>query len=274
MAVLEMAAVRSEPVSLDWARRAWGELEGLALLREALTGPLAGRIAMVSSFGAESAVLLDMVASVDRRTPVIFLETGKLFAETLRFKDELVAWLRLEDVRAIRPSRDRPRPVRSRRNAVAERARPLLPHSQDRAARRGLGRLRRLDHRAQAFPGRCARPRCRRSRAIRSPARSSSIPWRAGRRKTSGTTGACASCRCIPWLPEAIRRSVASPAPVLLADGEDQRAGRWCSSTRPSAASTAARASETVEGSGRTASDAMRPDRDVGRSDRNRRASR
>ena len=104
MAVLEMAAVRSEPVSLDWARRAWGELEGLALLREALTGPLAGRIAMVSSFGAESAVLLDMVASVDRRTPVIFLETGKLFAGTLRFKDELVAWLRLEDVRAIRPA--------------------------------------------------------------------------------------------------------------------------------------------------------------------------
>ena len=49
----------------------------------ALTGPFAGRIAMVSSFGAESAVLLDMVASIDRRTPVVFLETGKLFPETL-----------------------------------------------------------------------------------------------------------------------------------------------------------------------------------------------
>lgn len=94
---------RTERVSLDWARSNWGELDGLALLRAALTGPFAGQIAMVSSFGAESAVLLDMIASVDRRTPVIFLETGKLFPETLAYKDELVAWLGLEDVRSIRP---------------------------------------------------------------------------------------------------------------------------------------------------------------------------
>jgi phosphoadenosine phosphosulfate reductase len=58
---------------------------------------------MVSSFGAESAVLLDMVASVDRNTPVIFLETGKLFPETLAYKDELVRSLGLQDVRVIRP---------------------------------------------------------------------------------------------------------------------------------------------------------------------------
>jgi phosphoadenosine phosphosulfate reductase len=89
--------------SLGWVRQVWGQLEGTALLRAALTGPFAGRIAMVSSFGAESAVLLDMVASIDRRTPVVFLETGKLFPETLAYKDELVAWLRLEDVRSIQP---------------------------------------------------------------------------------------------------------------------------------------------------------------------------
>ena len=103
MAVVQLAA-RAEPVRSEWVRQAWTGLEGFALLREALTGPLAGRIAIVSSFGAESAVLLDMVASIDRRTPVVFLETGKLFAETLEFKDELVAWLRLEDVRSIRPA--------------------------------------------------------------------------------------------------------------------------------------------------------------------------
>ena len=149
------------------SRQAWAGLEGLALLREALTGPLAGRIAMVSSFGAESAVLLDMVASIDRRTPVVFLETGKLFAETLAFKDELVDWLRLEDVRSIRPA-----PADLARSdpdgsSVAQRARPVLPHSQDRAARRGAGRVRGLDHRPQAISGRrCARP-CPRSRPIR-----------------------------------------------------------------------------------------------------------
>ena len=93
----------TERLSLGWARRAWGELEGLALVRAALTGPWAGRIAMVSSFGAESAVLLDMVASVDRRTPIVFLDTGKLFPETLAYQEELVAWLGLEAVRSIRP---------------------------------------------------------------------------------------------------------------------------------------------------------------------------
>ena len=103
MALVQIAEAGHERPSLDWARAAWGEREGLALLRAALTGPFAGRVALVSSFGAESAVLLDMVASIDRRTPVVFLETGKLFRETLAYKDELVAWLRLEDVRSISP---------------------------------------------------------------------------------------------------------------------------------------------------------------------------
>lgn len=104
MTVIDLAPARPAAVPLEWVRQAWDGLEGIALLREALTGPLAGRIAMVSSFGAESAVLLDMIASIDRATPVVFLDTGKLFAETLTYKDELVSWLRLEDVRSIRPA--------------------------------------------------------------------------------------------------------------------------------------------------------------------------
>jgi phosphoadenosine phosphosulfate reductase len=84
-------------------RRIYGDMDGLQLLRGLLTGPLAGRTACVSSFGAESAVLLDMVASIDPRTPVIFLETGKLFAETLDYQRELCGLLGLKDVRTIRP---------------------------------------------------------------------------------------------------------------------------------------------------------------------------
>ena len=60
----------------------------------------AGRIALVSSFGAESAVLLHMVAGIDRSTPVIFLDTGKLFPETLAYRDQLVAQIGLLDVRS------------------------------------------------------------------------------------------------------------------------------------------------------------------------------
>jgi phosphoadenosine phosphosulfate reductase len=89
---------------LDDLRRAYEGLGGLALLRALLTeGPLAGRTALVSSFGAESAVLLDMVATVDPATPVIFLDTGKLFAETQAYREELVELLRLGEVRVIRP---------------------------------------------------------------------------------------------------------------------------------------------------------------------------
>jgi phosphoadenosine phosphosulfate reductase len=62
-----------------------------------------GRIALVSSFGAEAAALLHMIAAVDPAVPVIFLDTGKLFGETLRYRDRLVEFLGLRDVRSIAP---------------------------------------------------------------------------------------------------------------------------------------------------------------------------
>ncbi|MDQ2803143.1 MAG: phosphoadenylyl-sulfate reductase [Pseudomonadota bacterium] len=77
-------------------------MDAETLLR-AMLDRFAGRIALVSSFGAESAVLLHMVAAIDRNTPVIVLDTGKLFAETLRYRETLAARLRLTDMRAARP---------------------------------------------------------------------------------------------------------------------------------------------------------------------------
>jgi phosphoadenosine phosphosulfate reductase len=64
---------------------------------------VAGRAALVSSFGAESAVLLHMAAEIDRETPVIFIDTGKLFAATRDYRNRLVAQLGLIDVRVARP---------------------------------------------------------------------------------------------------------------------------------------------------------------------------
>src|SRR4051794_14035493 len=63
----------------------------------------AGRIAVVSSFGADSAVLLAMVAEVDSSVPVLFLATGQHFPETLAYRRELAATLGLTDVRDVRP---------------------------------------------------------------------------------------------------------------------------------------------------------------------------
>lgn len=74
------------------------------VLELALAGNLRGRTAVVSSFGAESAVLLHMVAQIDPNTPILFLNTGKLFGETLRYRDRLQDELGLGDVRSLAPS--------------------------------------------------------------------------------------------------------------------------------------------------------------------------
>jgi phosphoadenosine phosphosulfate reductase len=71
------------------------------------------RLAVVSSFGTESAALLKVMADVDPAIPVIFLDTGWLFEETLAHRDALIARLGLRDVRSIKPleqtlSRDDP----------------------------------------------------------------------------------------------------------------------------------------------------------------------
>jgi phosphoadenosine phosphosulfate reductase len=60
-------------------------------------------LALVSSFGTESAALLKVMADVDPAIPVIFLDTGWLFEETLAYRDTLIAALGLTDVRSIKP---------------------------------------------------------------------------------------------------------------------------------------------------------------------------
>lgn len=61
------------------------------------------RFALVSSFGAESAVLLHIAAQVSKDIPVLFLDTGKLFGETKRYRDRLIEELGLNDVRTLTP---------------------------------------------------------------------------------------------------------------------------------------------------------------------------
>ncbi len=73
------------------------------IIGQALHELFPGRIALVSSFGAESAVLLHVVSTIDPALPVLFLDTQKHFPETLDYRDRLVARLGLTDVRSIRP---------------------------------------------------------------------------------------------------------------------------------------------------------------------------
>ncbi|MGC6511278.1 MAG: phosphoadenylyl-sulfate reductase [Parvibaculales bacterium] len=76
------------------------------VLRAMIEQEFAGRICVVSSFGSESTVLLHKVAQIDPTVPVIFLNTGKLFGETLRYRDRIQSALGLSDVRAIAPHPD------------------------------------------------------------------------------------------------------------------------------------------------------------------------
>jgi phosphoadenosine phosphosulfate reductase len=82
---------------------AYQGLDGRALLEPMIRRVFPGRIAVVSSFGTEAAVLLALVAEIDPAVPVIFLDTGKHFEETLEYRDELIAELGLLDVRSVRP---------------------------------------------------------------------------------------------------------------------------------------------------------------------------
>ncbi len=78
--------------------------DGSTILRHALSSVMPRRIAAVSSFGAESVVLLSMIADIDPSLPVVFLDTGKHFPETIAYRDEVASLLGLGDVRDVVPA--------------------------------------------------------------------------------------------------------------------------------------------------------------------------
>jgi phosphoadenosine phosphosulfate reductase len=65
-----------------------------------------GRVAVVSSFGTESAVLLDLVAQADTAMPVIFVDTLRMFKETLDYRDTLIKHLGFTDSQVVEPLPD------------------------------------------------------------------------------------------------------------------------------------------------------------------------
>jgi phosphoadenosine phosphosulfate reductase len=73
------------------------------VLEDAIKERFFGRIALVSSFGTESAIVLHIISEIDKALPVVFLDTLKLFPETLAYRDELVARLGLTNIRNIHP---------------------------------------------------------------------------------------------------------------------------------------------------------------------------
>ena len=79
-------------------------LKAASLLRLAVQDLFPGRIALVSSFGADAAVLLHMVSQIEASTPVVFVDTGQLFPETLAYRDVLCEKLGLTNVIVATPN--------------------------------------------------------------------------------------------------------------------------------------------------------------------------
>lgn len=100
------AVIEQVPAALsaDELQSTYGHLEERDLLRSMIGEVFPGRIGLVSSFGSESAVLLEMVAEIDPSLPILFLNTGKLFGETLRYRDILQDRFGFTDIRSLEPA--------------------------------------------------------------------------------------------------------------------------------------------------------------------------
>ena len=90
-------------VHIDRLNAASRDKPACAVLARALGDDRIGPTALASSFGADSIVLIHMAAQLDRTLPVLFLDTGQMFAETLRYQRAVAADLGLTDLRVVRP---------------------------------------------------------------------------------------------------------------------------------------------------------------------------
>ncbi len=91
------------PLDANYLNLDWREEAALNVLTQSLNDEDFGRVAMVSSFGAESAVLLHLVSRVNPDLPVIFIDTQMLFQETLDYQLTLAEQFGLTNIQRIRP---------------------------------------------------------------------------------------------------------------------------------------------------------------------------
>lgn len=112
MPLLDAAEMVADPDG-EAAQRAadynarYGQLGASDVIALAVEELFREKLALVSSFGSESVVLLHLVSEIDPRVPVLFIDTGRLFDETIAYRHEVTERLGLHDVRTIRPAEER-----------------------------------------------------------------------------------------------------------------------------------------------------------------------
>ena len=200
-----------------------------ARAEDVLAGVLAefpGQVALVSSFGAEAAVLLNMVAEIDRDLPVLMIDSLMLFEETLDYQRDALGAPR---------AAQRPAPAARRRPTCARLDPDDTLHQRDPDACCDIRKVLPLDRALRRWPVTITgRKRFQAStRAAlevfeaRRRAAARSTRSRTGARRTCAPTWTRTTCRGIRWWPGASARSAARPAPRRCREGEDDRAGRW-----------------------------------------------
>ena len=91
------------PLDMNYLNLDWREESALQVIEQSLNSDEFGRVAMVSSFGAESAVLLHLVSRINPDLPVIFIDTQMLFQETIDYQLALAEKFGLTNVQRIKP---------------------------------------------------------------------------------------------------------------------------------------------------------------------------
>lgn len=113
------------------------------VLAHAVDDGAIGPVAMVSSFGADSVVLLHMLSQIAPATPVLFVDTEMLFDATLTYQRDVAAHLGLSDIRVIKPTRE----------ALLERDVDGVLHHFDKTACCTLRKSEPLEHALDGFGG-------------------------------------------------------------------------------------------------------------------------
>ena len=202
----------------------FAQVKATSLIRLVIEDLYPGRVALVSSFGADAAALLHMVSRVDKATPVIFVDTGQHFPETLAYRDQLCEIARPDERGRRRAARRDDRRGGPGEVPVRQRSGPLLRDPQGPAARRGDGGLRRLDHRPQGLPERDARDPA----AVRGRGRAGQ-DQSAGRLERDGHLDYIAEAGLPrhPLVAKGFPSIGCLPCTSPVKPGEDERAGRW-----------------------------------------------
>lgn len=208
---------------LDALRLTWGA----ALAQDVLAGVISefpGQVAIVSSFGADAAVLLHMVSEIDRDTPVLLVDTLMLFEETLEYQRDLSAALGLRNVQHVR--------AETRDLEMLDPANDL--HRRDPDACCVVRKVAPLDRALRRFPV-CVSGRKR----FQSPSRAALETFEAdkGRLRVSPLSRWSAAevseyidAQSLPRHPLVARGYPSigcAPCTSRVAQGEDVRAGRW-----------------------------------------------